>query len=116
MAAFHAPEAPAAPAALALPSDRDERGPRGRTLVWAMGATGSSWPIPNKGLAWWLHRVTAPALSSGGRRSARSRRPVPGFAARLADARVEIVPGAGHVPQLERLDVVAPLVLDFLAS
>jgi pimeloyl-ACP methyl ester carboxylesterase len=29
---------------------------------------------------------------------------------------VEIVPGAGHVPQVERLDVVAPLVLDFLAT
>ena len=38
------------------------------------------------------------------------------FAARLAGARVEIVPDAGHVPQVERLDVVAPLVLDFLAA
>jgi pimeloyl-ACP methyl ester carboxylesterase len=37
------------------------------------------------------------------------------FADRLADAQVEIVAGAGHVPHLERLDVVAPLVLDFLA-
>jgi pimeloyl-ACP methyl ester carboxylesterase len=38
------------------------------------------------------------------------------FAERLAGARVEIVPGAGHVPQLERLDVVGPLVLEFLAG
>jgi pimeloyl-ACP methyl ester carboxylesterase len=38
------------------------------------------------------------------------------FAALLADARVEVVPGAGHVPQLERLDVVAPLVLEFLGG
>ena len=32
-------------------------------LVWAMGATGKFvWPIPDKGLARRLHRVTAPTL------------------------------------------------------
>ena len=87
-------------------------------LVWAMGATGKFvWPIPDKGLARRLHRVTAPALSSGARTTASSRRSTRRSSPTASrDARVEIVPDAGHVPQLERLDVVAPLVLDFLAS
>lgn len=85
-------------------------------LVWAMGATGKFvWPIPDTGLARRLHRVTAPALIVRGEED-RLVSPLYAqeFANRLADARVGIVPGAGHVPQLERLDVVAPLVLDFL--
>jgi pimeloyl-ACP methyl ester carboxylesterase len=86
-------------------------------LAWAMGATGKFvWPIPDKGFARRLHRVTAPSLIVWGQED-RLISPACAheFATRLADARVEIVPGAGHVPQLERLDVVAPLVLDFLA-
>jgi pimeloyl-ACP methyl ester carboxylesterase len=63
-----------------------------------------------------MHRITAPALVIWGEHD-RLVSPVYAqeFAARLADARVEIVAGAGHVPQVERLDAVAPLVLDFLA-
>jgi hypothetical protein len=38
------------------------------------------------------------------------------LAERLADACVEIMPAAVHVPSLERLVVVIPPVLDFLAS
>ncbi|RZT87328.1 hypothetical protein EV383_4246 [Pseudonocardia sediminis] len=39
----------------------------------------------------------------------------PDFAAAIqADTRVEIVQGAGHVPQWEQLDLVRPLVLDHL--
>ena len=114
---FHDPDGPAAQAALAMPDRRTSSRSRWPTSVWAMGATGKFvWPIPDKGLARRLHRVTAPALIVWGEHD-RLVSPVYAeeFAARLADARVEIVPGAGHVPQLERLDVVAPLVLDFLA-
>ncbi len=86
--------------------------------VWALGATGKFvWPIPDKGLDRRLHRVTAPTLIVWGER----RPPRPAvyaeeFADRIADSRVEIVAGAGHVPQWERLETVAPLVLDFLAD
>ncbi len=38
------------------------------------------------------------------------------FAGLIDGARVEMIPSAGHVPQVERLDAVAPLVLDFLAG
>ncbi len=115
---FHDPDGPAATAALALPSDPGELAVAMADRVWAMGATGKFvWPIPDKGLARRLHRVSAPALVVWGAED-RLVSPVYAreFADRLSNARVEIVPGAGHAPQLERLDVVAPLVLDFLAS
>jgi pimeloyl-ACP methyl ester carboxylesterase len=113
---FHDPRSEAAQAAMALPADGDERAVALADLVWAMGATGKFvWPIPDKGLARRLHRVTARTLIVWGEED-RLVSPLYAqeFAERLADARVEIVPAAGHVPQLERLDVVAPLVLDFL--
>jgi pimeloyl-ACP methyl ester carboxylesterase len=117
-ALFHDPQGPAALAALTLPSDNAERAVAMADLVWAMGATGKFvWPIPDKGLARRLHRVTAPTLVVWGEED-RLVSPVYAqeFADRLGDARIEIVPAAGHLPQLERLDVVAPLVLDFLVS
>ncbi len=36
------------------------------------------------------------------------------FAARIANSRVEIVKDCGHVPQVERLDVLKPIVARFL--
>jgi pimeloyl-ACP methyl ester carboxylesterase len=115
---FHDAQGPVAQAALALPTGNDERAVALADLVWAMGATGKFvWPIPDKGLARRLHRVTAPTLIVWGEED-RLVSPVYAqeFADRLGDARVEIVPAAGHLPQLERLDVVAPLVLDFLSA
>jgi pimeloyl-ACP methyl ester carboxylesterase len=115
---FADPQAPAVQAAMTLPADPEELAVAMADAVWAMGATGKFvWPIPDRGLARRMHRITAPALIVWGEED-RLVSPVYAqeFAARLGDARVEIVPGAGHVPQLERLDVVAPLVLDFLGS
>ncbi len=115
---FHDPSSPAVQAAMTLPTDLDELAVAMADTVWAMGATGKFvWPIPDKGLARRMHRITAPALVVWGEED-RLVSPVYAqeFASRLPGARVEIVPGAGHVPQLERLDVVAPLVLGFLAG
>ena len=115
---FSDPDAPAVKAALALPEDPDELAVALADQVWAMGATGKFvWPIPEKGLARRLHRVTAPTLVVWGAED----RLVPPlyaqeFAALIGDARVEIVEGAGHVPQLERLEQTAALVLSFLAG
>jgi pimeloyl-ACP methyl ester carboxylesterase len=117
-ALFHDPQSPAARAAMALPAGDNERAVAMADLVWAMGATGKFvWPIPDKGLARRLHRITAPTLVVWGEED-QLVSPVYAqeFAGRIGDARVEIVAAAGHVPQLERLDVVAPLVLDFLAG
>jgi pimeloyl-ACP methyl ester carboxylesterase len=84
--------------------------------IWSLGCTGKFvWPIPDKGLRKRLHRVTAPALIVWGKEDALIS-PVYAqeFAGHLANARVEIIEGAGHVPQWEQFDRVAPLVLEFL--
>lgn len=84
--------------------------------IWALGTTGKFiWPIPDKGLKKRLHRITAATLIIWGAEDSL----IPpvyaqDFAAAIADSRVEIVPGAGHVPQWEQLDAVKPLVLDYL--
>jgi pimeloyl-ACP methyl ester carboxylesterase len=114
---FHDPDGAAARALFAVPED-PELGALARTrLTWAMGATGKFiWPIPDKGLAKRIHRVSAPALLIWGRND----RIVPlayadEFARRLPAARVEIVPDAGHAPHLEHPAAAARLVHGFLA-
>jgi pimeloyl-ACP methyl ester carboxylesterase len=102
--------------ALAQPAGLEEQALAMADAVWAMGATGKFvWPIPDKGLRRRLHRITAPTLVVWGEHD-RVAPPVYAqeFADAIAGARVEIVPGAGHLPQWERLDHVAPLVEEFL--
>jgi pimeloyl-ACP methyl ester carboxylesterase len=85
-------------------------------LMWAMGATGKFiWPLPDKGLRRRIHRVRAPALIVWGEDD-RVAPPVYAeeFAGRLPGARIERLPGCGHVPQLDQPEQVARLVRDFL--
>jgi pimeloyl-ACP methyl ester carboxylesterase len=115
---FHNLDAEPVKASFALPTDPEELAVTLADTVWAVGSTGKFiWPIPDKGLKKRLHRITAPTLIVWGAED----RLIPAvyaeeFASRIADARVEIVEGAGHVPQWEQLDRVAPLVLDFLGG
>ena len=84
-------------------------------LTWAMGATGKFiWPLPDKGLKKRIHRVKAPTLLLWGKED----RLVPPvyadeFTRRIPDARVQTVDGAGHVPHLERPDIVARMIREF---
>jgi pimeloyl-ACP methyl ester carboxylesterase len=113
---FFDPGTAVAQQALALPEDHGRRAVAMADSVWAMGATGKFvWPIPDKGLRGRLHRITAPTLVVWGEHD-RLAPPVYAqeFAAGIADARAAIIAGAGHVPQWERLEEVAPLVADFL--
>ena len=75
-----------------------------------------TWPLPDKGLRKRLYRVHAPTLLVWGSED-RFVDPAYGedFAAAIAGARLEIVDGAGHFPQLERPLETAALVTDFLA-
>jgi len=87
-------------------------------LMWAMGATGKFiWPIPDKGLKKRAHRVTAPTLLVWGKED----RLVPPvyadeFTRRIPGARVQTVDGAGHVPHLERPEIVARMLREFLVG
>jgi pimeloyl-ACP methyl ester carboxylesterase len=105
-------------AALAMPDDPKAAAVIQADLVWALGANGKFvWPIPEKGLDRRLHRVTAPALIVWGEDDALvSVSYAEEFASRLGKSRIEIIKDCGHVPQVERLEALKPLVQGFLAA
>lgn len=107
---------PPVQAALAMPDDPKQVAVITADLVWALGATGKFvWPIPDKGLKKRLHRVKAPALIVWGEDDALvSAIYAKEFADRIANGRVEIVKDCGHVPQVEHLEIVGPMVEKFL--
>ena len=100
------------------PTDPEELAAAIADTVWALGSTGKFvWPIPDKGLKKRLHRVAAPTLIIWGEHDRLvSAVYAEEFAAHIAGARVEIIAGAGHVPQWEQPETVKPLVLDFLGA
>jgi pimeloyl-ACP methyl ester carboxylesterase len=113
---FADPTGPVAAAALAMPTDPEAAAEAMIAIHWAMGVTGKYWwPIPDRGLSKRIHRVTAPTLVIWGEQDALVD---PAYAADfqrlIRDCRVEMLSAAAHVPQLERLDAVGPLVAEFL--
>ena len=64
------------------------------------------WPLPDKGLHKRLYRVQGADAASCGAPQDRLVHPAYGddFAAAIADARLELVDGAGHLPQLEQAE------------
>jgi pimeloyl-ACP methyl ester carboxylesterase len=115
---FSDPAAPPVQRLLELPADPHELAVAQADTVWSLGATGKFvWPIPDKGLKKRLHRITAPTFILWGEDDRLiSAAYAAEFAGRIADSRVEIVTGAGHLPQWEQLEAVVPLVLEFLAG
>jgi pimeloyl-ACP methyl ester carboxylesterase len=115
---FANPESKIARELFALPEDPEERVRAQAKFLWALGCTGKFvWPIPDRGLHKRLHRIGAPTLIVWGREDRLA--PVvyaAEFGRRIRGSRVEIVDGAGHEIQLERPEVVTPLVLDFLGG
>ena len=73
------------------------------------------WPLPDKGLSKRLYRVRAPTLLVWGTEDALVA-PAYGddFAAAIAGARLELIEGAGHLPQLEQMDRALATVTAFL--
>lgn len=73
------------------------------------------WPLPDKGLSKRLHRIKAGTLVIWGAQD-KLVAPIYGedFARAIPGARLELVEGAGHLPQLEQLETVARLVEAFL--
>jgi pimeloyl-ACP methyl ester carboxylesterase len=109
-------DSPAVQAALQMPSDPKQIAVVTADLVWALGATGKFvWPIPDKGLKKRLHRVKAPTMIVWGEDDALiSAVYAEEFATRIANSRIEIIKDCGHVPQVERLEVLGPMVKSFL--
>lgn len=87
-------------------------------LLQGMTAAGKFlWPLPDKGLARRLHRVSAPTLVVWGAKD----RLLPSayaddFAALIGDSRVEIVDDGGHMVTFEKPGEVAELVSNFLSG
>ena len=104
--------------ALQMPEDPDAAATLIADLVWALGATGKFvWPIPDKGLKKRMHRIKAKALIVWGEDDALvSSIYANEFAQRIANSQVEIIKDCGHVPQVERLEILKPLVANFLAA
>jgi pimeloyl-ACP methyl ester carboxylesterase len=73
------------------------------------------WPLPDKGLSRRLYRVKAETLVVWGRQD-RLVDPVYGeaFVSAIDNARLQLVDGAGHLPQIEQGRQVLSLVTDFL--
>jgi pimeloyl-ACP methyl ester carboxylesterase len=115
---FADPEAPEPRAYLTPPEDPAERAEAEALATWTLGCTARFWwPVPDRGLARRLHRITAPTLIVWGERDA----VVPvvyarEFARRIAGAEVEILKGGGHVLQVERREETLGLIRRFLAA
>jgi pimeloyl-ACP methyl ester carboxylesterase len=113
---FADPRGPAAAAMFTPPSDPEEAIAMQAGLVWAMGCTGKFvWPIPDKGLRKRLHRIDVPTLIVWGEED----RLVPvGHAAEfgnaIAGSQVEVIPGSGHIPQVEQTEQTLAVVREFL--
>jgi pimeloyl-ACP methyl ester carboxylesterase len=101
-----------------MPDDPDELAVVTADLVWALGATGKFiWPIPDKGLKKRIHRIKAETLIVWGEDDALvSSIYAKEFAARIANSRIEIIKDCGHVPQVERLEILKPIVAKFLQA
>jgi pimeloyl-ACP methyl ester carboxylesterase len=115
---FADPTGPVAQQAFAMPDDVDAQIDARIQMTWSLACTGKFvWPIPDKGLKKRLHRIEAPTLVIWGKED---RLIAPDyaqeFAGRIPNARVELVDGAGHLPQLEQLGTVVPMVRGFLAE
>jgi len=73
------------------------------------------WPLPDKGLSKRMYRLRAPTLLVWGAQD-KLVHPAYGedFAAAIADSRLEVVEGAGHLPQLEQAEQTIGLITEFL--
>jgi pimeloyl-ACP methyl ester carboxylesterase len=113
---FADPGSEAAQAAFALPEDHVERADAMAAATWTLGCTAKFvWPVPDRGLARRLHRITAPTLIVWGSDDALvSVVYAEEFAKRIAGARVEVLERCGHAPQLECCEETLRLVREFL--
>jgi len=113
---FKDPQCPAAKAMFTPPADQATATRALANMIWALGCTGKfAWPIPERGLAKRLHRITVPTLIVWGADDTL----IPAayaaeFGKAIRNSRIEIIPNCGHIPQLEQGPTTLKLVDDFL--
>ncbi len=110
------PESDAVKAFMALPEEPEAKN---REIVRRITSMASIlhfiWPIPERGLVKRLHRVKARTLLVWGDDDRLvSPSYAQDFAAAIGGAKVEVVKGAGHTPQLSHASLVLDKVLAFL--
>jgi pimeloyl-ACP methyl ester carboxylesterase len=115
-ALYHDPESPVARAAAEVPKEGEPyiqfMLERAKSLATAAKYL---WPIPNRGLSKRLHRVRTPTLLVWGKSDGIcSPRYGEEFQTRIADSKLVILEGAGHVPQEERPGELAESIEAFL--
>jgi pimeloyl-ACP methyl ester carboxylesterase len=115
---FADPDGAAASRFFDVPKDEAQRVDVLSQFVWAQACTGKFiWPIADRGLKLRMHRIAAPTLIVWG---SADRIIAPAyaqeFAKKIAGARVEMIAGAGHLPQLEQPEGVVKAVAGFLSA
>jgi pimeloyl-ACP methyl ester carboxylesterase len=115
---FHDPSSPEVVAKLTMPKEREAMN---AAIVRRFGALASTshfiHPIPERGLKRRLRRIKAETLVLWGAQDAL----VPPvyaaeFGALIPNARIEMIQGSGHVPQIEQRKVVSEHLERFLAG
>lgn len=113
---FADPSGPGAQAMFAMPDDPELVVAIQAAFVWALGCTGKFvWPIPDRGLRKRLHRISVPTLTVWGEEDRLN--PVAyaeEFGKAIADNTVRVIPGVGHIPQVEASEKTLALVEEFL--
>jgi pimeloyl-ACP methyl ester carboxylesterase len=113
---FAEPNGVAAERFFEVPSEPEPRVEAQASFIWSQACTGKFvWPIPDRGLKKRMHRISAPTMIIWGTADgiiapAYARE----FARRIANARVELIDHAGHLPHLEQPHQVLRLVSGFL--
>ncbi|MFN8635255.1 MAG: alpha/beta fold hydrolase [Chloroflexota bacterium] len=115
---YHDPGSPSAAAAADAPTEGDAlieyHVERAKSMATAAKYL---WPIPNRGLAKRLHRVSAPTLIVWGASDrVASPRYAEAFREKIAGSQVEIVAEAGHLPHEEQPARLAELTTSFLSA
>jgi pimeloyl-ACP methyl ester carboxylesterase len=108
--------------AAAMRAAPDMESEAGQTAViqstWSLACTAKFiWPIPDRGLRKRLHRIDVPTLIVWGHQDRLVNSVyAQEFQSGIAGARVEVLEGAAHMPQLEQPARTLSAVVDFLAA
>jgi pimeloyl-ACP methyl ester carboxylesterase len=113
---YHDPASSAARAALSIPANEGDVAAMLERVKAQRVAAKYLWPLPNKGLSRRLHRISAPTLLVWGESDGLSPTPyAKDFQRLIRGSRIEMIPEAGHLPQVEQPEATVNCIEAFLA-